>query len=172
MPWVTGGFRDTPHSYAWGRDRASPGPESTPSPPLEGRDCGPRTRQAQGTHTCRLPPSVVQQKSGGRPGSLPSSPAPRLLPRDTPGTGCHVRPPGRPDSGQSEASSEAPAAVRCRTASPAPHHEAGSVPQGSRFKVRREGLQTKRILCQECLCDAVWSLKIEPLFYRNKESNR
>lgn len=50
------------------------------------------------------------------------------------------------------------------------HLEAVSVPQVSRFQVRHKDLRTKRILFQECLCDAVWSLEIESLFYHNKES--
>ena len=50
------------------------------------------------------------------------------------------------------------------------HHEAVCVPQVSRFQVCHKGLRTKRILFQGCLCDAVWSLEIESLFYRNKES--
>lgn len=52
------------------------------------------------------------------------------------------------------------------------YYKAIPVPQVSRFKVCLEGLQTKRILFRECLCDAVWCLEIESLFYGNKERVR
>lgn len=120
------------------------------------------------------------------PGSCPAQPQTQLLPGSA-ASGCL-------DSGPSKASSEA-GSLQCRNASPcgrcgadggrgrflrrtrasgpwaptALRCKAISGPQVSGFKVCRKGLRTKRILFQECLCDAVWSLEIESLFYRNKE---
>lgn len=41
--------------------------------------------------------------------------------------------------------------------------------RGSDLKSLEKDLETKGILFQECLSDAVWSLEIEPLFYHSRE---